>query len=195
MESAHQFSFIPDCNNTAEVPSFTLRTALSAIPLVSDRCGVAWFCPGKRCSSTYPLSNSLPRNSIDCLDNFLHNQKNEGINQRCRGATTLLSYHVGNVVLKCADMRMFRWMHDCFSSELEPGKMGQCCACWWDKHVTAGRINRVENCADYGFVCWQNSRSSSRISFGQGFLVDASPRRDNTELSCLEYKSQYLRHS
>ena len=40
IESAHQLSFRPDCNNTAEVPSFTLRTALSAIPLVSDRCGV-----------------------------------------------------------------------------------------------------------------------------------------------------------
>ena len=26
--------------STAEVPSFTLRIALSAIPLVSDRCGV-----------------------------------------------------------------------------------------------------------------------------------------------------------
>ena len=35
MESAHHFSFRPDCNNTAEVPSFTLRIALSAIPLVS----------------------------------------------------------------------------------------------------------------------------------------------------------------
>ena len=33
MESAHQFSSRPDCNNTAEVPSFTLRTALSAIPI------------------------------------------------------------------------------------------------------------------------------------------------------------------
>ena len=40
VESAHQFSFRPDCNNTAEVPSFTLRTALSAIPCVSDLCGV-----------------------------------------------------------------------------------------------------------------------------------------------------------
>ena len=40
MESAHQFSFRPDCNNTAEVSSFTLRTALSAIPFVSDLCGV-----------------------------------------------------------------------------------------------------------------------------------------------------------
>ena len=40
MESAHQFSFRPDRNNTAEVPSFTLRTALSAIPFVSDLCGV-----------------------------------------------------------------------------------------------------------------------------------------------------------
>ena len=28
MDSAHQFSFRPDCNNTAEVPSFTLRTDL-----------------------------------------------------------------------------------------------------------------------------------------------------------------------
>ena len=27
---------------------------------------------------------------------------------------------VGNDVLKCADIWMFRWMHDCFSSELEP---------------------------------------------------------------------------
>ena len=45
MESAHQLSFRPDCSNTAEVPSFTLRTALSAIPLVSDRRGVdvQWF--------------------------------------------------------------------------------------------------------------------------------------------------------
>ena len=40
MESAHQLSLRPDYNNTAEVPSFTLRIALSAIPLVSDRCGV-----------------------------------------------------------------------------------------------------------------------------------------------------------
>ena len=33
----------PDCNNTADVPSFTLRAALSAIPFVSDLCGVdAW---------------------------------------------------------------------------------------------------------------------------------------------------------
>ena len=45
MESAHQFSFRPDCNNTAEVPSLTPRTALSPIPFVSDLCGVdvQWF--------------------------------------------------------------------------------------------------------------------------------------------------------
>ena len=35
MESAHQYSFRPDCNNTAQMPSFTLRTALSAIQIVS----------------------------------------------------------------------------------------------------------------------------------------------------------------
>ena len=45
MESAHHFSSRPDCNNTAGVPSFTLRTALSAIPFVSDLRGVdvQWF--------------------------------------------------------------------------------------------------------------------------------------------------------
>ena len=40
MESAHHVSSRPDCNNTADVPSFTLRTALLAIPFVSDLCGV-----------------------------------------------------------------------------------------------------------------------------------------------------------
>ena len=45
IESAHHFSCRPDCNSTADVPSFTLRTALSAIPCVSDLCGVdvQWF--------------------------------------------------------------------------------------------------------------------------------------------------------
>ena len=45
MESAHFFSSRPDCNNTADVPSSVLRTALSAIPFVSDLCGVdvQWF--------------------------------------------------------------------------------------------------------------------------------------------------------
>ena len=40
MESAHHLSSRPDCNNTAEVPSLVLRTALSAMPIVSDLCGV-----------------------------------------------------------------------------------------------------------------------------------------------------------
>ena len=45
MESAHHFSSRPDCTSTADVPSFILRTALSAITLVSDLCGVdvQWF--------------------------------------------------------------------------------------------------------------------------------------------------------
>ena len=65
MESAHQLSFRPDCNNTAEVPSFTLRTALSAIPLVSDRCGVVvqWF--QERSSQALP-------NSKKCQCNWLY---------------------------------------------------------------------------------------------------------------------------
>ena len=51
-------SFRPDCNNTAEVPSFSLRTALSAIPLVSDRCGVdvQWF--HERSSQAFPNSKN-----------------------------------------------------------------------------------------------------------------------------------------
>ena len=45
MESAHHSIFRPDCNSSADVPSFTLRTALSAIPFVSGMCGVdvQWF--------------------------------------------------------------------------------------------------------------------------------------------------------
>ena len=39
-----------------------------------------------------------------------------------------------------------------------------------------------------------HSRSSSAILFGQRIFADAFPRRDNSELSCLEYKSQYPRH-
>ena len=35
-----------------------------------------------------------------------------------------------------------------------------------------------------------NSPFSSEILFGQGTFADASPRRDNSELPCLEYKSQ-----
>ena len=47
MESVHKFSSRPDCNNTAEVPPFTLRTALSAIPFVSDLWCRRTMIPGK----------------------------------------------------------------------------------------------------------------------------------------------------
>ena len=45
MESAHHSFSRPDCNSTADVSSFTPRAALSAIPFVSDLCGVdvQWF--------------------------------------------------------------------------------------------------------------------------------------------------------
>ena len=64
MESAHQFSSRPDCNNTAEVPSFTLRTALSAIPLVSDLCDVdvQWF--QERSTQALPNSEELSVNDF-----------------------------------------------------------------------------------------------------------------------------------
>ena len=54
--SAHHSLPRPDCNSTADVPSFTLRTALSAIPSVSDLCGVdvQWF----RDNSSQDLPNS-----------------------------------------------------------------------------------------------------------------------------------------
>ena len=59
IESAHQFSSRPDCNNTAEVPSFTLRTTLSTIPFVSDLCGVdaKWF--QERSSQALPNSKEF----------------------------------------------------------------------------------------------------------------------------------------
>ena len=44
MESAHQLSFRPDCNNAAEVTSLILRTALSAISFVKFRDPAA-VCP------------------------------------------------------------------------------------------------------------------------------------------------------
>ena len=44
MESAHHFSSNPDCNNTAEVPSLIIRTALSIIPFVSVRRGLDVWC-------------------------------------------------------------------------------------------------------------------------------------------------------
>ena len=59
MESAHQLSIEPDCNNTAEVPSFTLRTALSAIPFVSDPCGVDVQWLQERSSQALPNSKEL----------------------------------------------------------------------------------------------------------------------------------------
>ena len=45
MESAHHFSSKPHCNSTAEVPSLSLCTALSAVPFVSELWGVnaQWF--------------------------------------------------------------------------------------------------------------------------------------------------------
>ena len=58
-ESAHRFSSKPDCNNIADVPLFTLRTARSAIPFVSDRWGVEvrWF--HENSSQDLPNSNEL----------------------------------------------------------------------------------------------------------------------------------------
>ena len=59
MESAHHFSSKPDCNSAADVPSVTLRTAFSAIPSVSDLCGVdvRWF--QERSSQSLPNSKEL----------------------------------------------------------------------------------------------------------------------------------------
>ena len=73
MESAHQLSLRPDCDNTAEVPSFTLRTALSAIPFVSDLCGVdvQWF--QERSSQALPNSKEL---SVQMTVGFLSGSKN-----------------------------------------------------------------------------------------------------------------------
>ena len=84
-----------------------------------------------------------------------------------------------NRIFQCGNctVKMW-WLSGCIcgwlvsSNELEPGKMCQCCACWWDKHMTAGRINRVENCADYEFVCWH---PKPRIAGDQGMCRIAVP--------------------
>ncbi len=73
MEFAHQLSFRPDFKNTAEVPSFTLRTALSAIPLVSDRCGVDVQCIQERSPQTFPNSKEL---SVWMTFGFLSGSRN-----------------------------------------------------------------------------------------------------------------------
>ena len=59
IEPAHHFSSKPDCNNCAVVPSFTLRTALSAMPFVSERWGfqVRWF--QDKTSHAFPNSIEL----------------------------------------------------------------------------------------------------------------------------------------
>ena len=59
MESAHHFSSRPDCIGTAEVLSFILRTALSAIPFVSDRWGVEVRWVHDRSSKDLPNFNDL----------------------------------------------------------------------------------------------------------------------------------------
>ena len=73
MESAHHFSSRPDCNSTADVPSFTLRNTLSAIPFVCDLCGVdvQWFM--ERSSQPLPNSEEL---SVQMTLGFLSGSRN-----------------------------------------------------------------------------------------------------------------------
>ena len=73
MESAHHSLSRPDRNNTADVPSFTLHTALSAIPFVSDLCGVdvQWF--QEESSQDLPNSKEL---SVYTTWGFLFGSKN-----------------------------------------------------------------------------------------------------------------------
>ena len=60
MESAHHF-FMPDLIATIlqDIPSFTLRTALSAIQFVSDLCGVDLQRFQERSSQDF---GQIPRN-------------------------------------------------------------------------------------------------------------------------------------
>ena len=56
---ASQAACRPDCHNAAEVPSFTLRTALQAITFVSDLCGVDVQRFQERSSQALPNSKEL----------------------------------------------------------------------------------------------------------------------------------------
>ena len=51
----HNFSSKPDCNSTADVPSFTLRTALSPIPITFHRISASFFIPS--CLQQYGWSS------------------------------------------------------------------------------------------------------------------------------------------
>ena len=73
MESAHHFPSRPDCNSTVDVPSLILRTALSAIPLVSDLCGVDVEWLQERSSQDLPNSREL---SLWMTSGFLVGSKN-----------------------------------------------------------------------------------------------------------------------
>ena len=59
MESAHHFSYKRDCYSTADVPSFTRLTALSAIPFISGRWGVEVRLFHDKSSQYLPNSNDL----------------------------------------------------------------------------------------------------------------------------------------
>ena len=73
IESTHHSLPRPDCNSTADVLSFTLRTVLSAIPCVSDLCGVdvQWFQDS--CSQERPNSKEL---SVYMTFGFLEGSRN-----------------------------------------------------------------------------------------------------------------------
>ena len=71
IEFAHQFSSRPDWNNTAKIPCFTLCTALSAIPFVSDLRGV----DVQRFQSSQTWSN-FEELSLSVTFDFLSDSKN-----------------------------------------------------------------------------------------------------------------------
>ena len=82
MESVHHFSSKPDCNNTADDPSFILRTALSEMPFVSDRWRVdsvislhriCQIPMGSQCKrpSAFPKAQEYFVNSFAFPENFL----------------------------------------------------------------------------------------------------------------------------
>ena len=122
MESAHQFSFRPDCSNATKVPSFTLRTALSAIPLVSDRCGVdvQWFQ-----ESSQTLSNSKEL-SVWMTLRFLSDSRNfcKLLWVSCE-VLFLHGYAWIHWVAKSSTMTAYRWLF--WDSQIVTQNLVICC--------------------------------------------------------------------
>ena len=96
METTHHSLSRPDCNTTAGVPHFTLRTAVSAIPFVSDLCGVdvQWF----QDNSSQDLPNSEEFVSVNDFELPRRHQEIHGTSLSSSGSPEKFLFYSGRIV-------------------------------------------------------------------------------------------------